>query len=427
MSVPTGQRPRAPACLDFLRDVGEQVSAQVPEQLLSNIWSHYSWLIDGAGNSGDQAALIRGALGAIAVAARRRPGDEAVLRTIENVIDGTSKGAGVALRSERLDLIRAADPGDLTAAPRGAYLERIYELYIKLGDKNAALVALRGAIEADPTKPGLYEKIAQLHFLLGNEALASNFNAAQSEYQSSIAAQQKCVELAPQDQTQRHKLWQRHIDIADAAQGSGATESRPRIDFAQAQYRRASELLQQEITRSPTDDTLYTELFNVIGWQFTLDWGSNDRAGAWAAYQNGIAAAQKAVDLQPDKPDYWQLLQAAHLDVGLSVSYWEDADAPWRARARAALRAAADASRKSIEKDPELPKLKGYFEQIATSLSAAAELMEKDSLRDDAARAYVEACAALDHASALTVETTAKSKDTDEIQALRQRCAANRH
>ena len=53
--------------------------------------------------------------------------------------------------------------------------------------------------------------------------------------------------------------------------------------------------------------------------------------------------------------------------------------------------------------------------------------MEKDSLHDDAARAYVEACAALDHAAALTVGTTAKAKDTDDMRALRQRCAANRH
>jgi len=427
MSVPPGQRSRAPACLDFLRNVDEQVSATIPEQLLANIWGHYTWLIDGAEKPGDKVALIRSALGAIGVAARRRPGDEAILKTIDDAIQGTSSGTGATLRSERLDLIRAADPGALTAARRGAYLEKMHDLYIKLDDKNAAAVALRGAIEADATAPRLYDKSAQLHFLLGKDALASNFGVAQSEYQSSIAAQQKCVELAPQDQTQRRKLWRRHIDIADAATGSGTTKSRPRIDFAQAQYRRASELLQHEITLSPGNDTLYTELFDLIGWQFTLDWDSMDRAGAWAAYQNGIAAAGKAIDLQPNKTDYWQLLQSAHLDVGLSVSYWEEADAPWRARARAALQAAADASRKSIEKDPELPKLRGYFEQIATSLAVAAGLMEKDSLRDDAARAYVEACAALDHAAALTVGTTPNSKDTDEIRALRQRCAANRH
>ena len=135
-------------------------------------------------------------------------------------------------------------------------MERLHDLYLDktLGDKNAALVALRGAIEADPTKLRLYEKSAQLHFLLGKDALASNFNAAQSEFQNSIAAQQKCVELTPQDQPKRRNLWQRHIDIAEAATGSGAPESRPRIDFAQAQYRRASELLQHEITLSPRED-----------------------------------------------------------------------------------------------------------------------------------------------------------------------------
>ena len=429
MLISPEQRPRAPACLDFLRNVNEQVAAQVPEQLLANIWSHYTWLIEGTKDSADQVALIRSALGAITVAVRHRPGDEAILGTVESAIHGTSTGAGAALRSERFDLTRAAGPGDLTGAARGAYLERVHDLYLDktLGDQNAALVALRGAIEADPTMPRLYEKSAQLHFLLGKDALASNFNAARSEFQSSIAAQQKCVELTPQDQPQRRKLWQRHIDIAKAATGSGAPESRPRIDFAQAQYRRASELLQQEITRNPKDDALYTDLFELIGWQFTLDWDSKDRAGAWAAYQNGIAAAQKAIDLQPDKSDYWHLLESAHSAVGLSISYWEEADAPWRARGRAAFRAATEASRKSIEKDPELPKLRGYFEEIAASHAAAAELMEKDSLRDDAARAYVEACAALDHAAALTVGTTAKSKDTDEMRALRQRCAANRH
>jgi tetratricopeptide (TPR) repeat protein len=239
------------------------------------------------------------------------------------------------------------------------------------------------------------------------------------------------VELAPGDQARRRLLWQRHIDIGNAVKGGRPTESKQRVDFAQVQYARASELLQHEIKQSPSDDTLYRDLFNLIGWQFSVDWNSRDRAGAWDAYQSGIATAQKAIDLQPDRPDYWHLLQEAHLGVGLSVSYWDEADAIWRARARGALRAAADASRKSIEKDPELPKLRGYFEEIATSLGAAAKLMEKDSLRDDATRTYAEACAALDHAAALTpAAATAKTKPSDndeDIRALKQRCAAGRH
>jgi tetratricopeptide (TPR) repeat protein len=429
MTVRPEQRPRATECLEFTRNVEEQVKAPAPESLTSNIWNNYTWLEDGAATSGDKVALYRNVLRVLAIAVGRRPGDEENLDTVENAIQGTSGATEAALRTERLNLVRAAAPGELTGVRRGSYLERVHDLYVKLNDKNAALVELRRAIDANPAEPRLYEKSAQLHFLLGQDLLASNFQAAQSEYQSSIEAQQKCVELAPGDQARRRSLWQRHIDIGNAVKGVRPPESKQRVDFAQAQYARASELLQHEIKQSPSDDTLYKDLFNLIGWQFRVDWDSRNRAGAWEAYQNGITAAQKAIDLQPNKPDYWHLLQEAHLGVGLSVSYWDEANADWRTRARAALQAAADASRKSIEKDPELPKLRGYFEEIATSLGAAAKLMEKDSLRDDAARTYAEACSALDHATALTPAAAAKTKsnDSDDIRALKQRCAAARH
>jgi tetratricopeptide (TPR) repeat protein len=427
LSVPAESRPRAKECQTFIQEVAEQVKAPLPGQRVSDIWNHYTWLEDKAANQADKAALYRSGLNMMAVAVGHRPGDEDILKAVEAAIEDTSSfEAGI--RPERLNLVRAADPGGLTGVRRGAYLERVHDLYRKLDDKNAALVALRGAIDANPTEPRLYQKSADLHFSLGQAALASNFRAAQSEFQSSIAAQAKCVGLAPQDPIQRGKLWQRHIDVGKAVSGSDNTpKERQRIDFAQAQYSQASTLLQHEIVSRPKDDKLYTNLFDLIGWQFTLDWNTRDHDGAWQAYQSGIAAAQKAVDLQPDKSDYWHLLQEAHYDVGVSVSYWDDADAAWRTRARAALRAAADASRKSIEKDPELPKIKSYFEEIATSLAAAAELMEKDSMREDAARTFAEACVALDHATALTTaEAAAKTKDSEGMQALRQRCSGSR-
>jgi tetratricopeptide (TPR) repeat protein len=427
LTVSADLRPRASECLNFVQDVEERVKVPLPAPLVSNIWIHFASLETGATKQIDKAELYRSGMEMIGVAVRRRPGDGEILEAVDAAIRDTSDSVGSTLRSERLNLVRAADPGELTGAQRGDYLEKIHDFYIKLDDLNAALVALRGAIEANPTERRLYQKSADLHFRIGKGALASNLVLAQSEFQSSITAQKKCTELALGDRAERDKLWKRHIAIGDAVKGDDTPTERRRINFAQTQYNQASGLLQHEITVRPEEDALYQDLFNLIGRQFRLDWDTQERAGAWKAYQRGIAAAQKAIDLQPDKPDYWHLLQVAHSGVGLTVSGWDEADAMWRARARAALRAAADASRKTIEKSPELPKLEIYFEEIATSLAADAELMEKDSMREEAARTYGEACVALNHATALTTaEAAAKSKDTEEMQALRQRCSGGR-
>jgi tetratricopeptide (TPR) repeat protein len=426
LSVSAEQRPGARECLDFVRSVGEQVKAPSPF-LVSAIWSEYTALAQNAANEGDKAAVYRSGFDMMRIALRHRPGDQDILQAAETALNDTSDPVALALRSERLDLVRAADPGNLPGIQRSDYLERVHDLYIKLDDRNAALAALRGAMEANPTQPRLYQKSADLHFSLGETALAADFRVAQSEFQKSIIAQQKCADLAPGDKTQRDNLWNRYIRIGDAVKGGDTPKERPRILFAQAQYSRASALLQHEITVRPKEGALFAELFELIGRQFNLDWDTQNHDGAWRAYQSGIAAAQKAVDLQPDKPDYVHLPEEAHSFVGLSVSQWPDADAVWRERARAALRAAADASRKSIEKDPELPKIRSYFEEIATSLAVAAELMEKDSMREEAARTYAEACVALDHATALTTaEAASKTKDSEGMRELRQRCSGAR-
>ncbi len=341
-----------------------------------------------------------------------------------SAIHGTATGAGAALRSERLDLVRAAGPGDLTGAARGAYLERVHDLYLDktLGDKNAALMALRGAIEADPTTCGSMRK-----------ALNCIFSSARTRSPlASTPPSRSSKARSPPSKS----AWSSHLKIRHNVASFGSDTSispTPQRAAARPHRGRASILPRRSIAArqnccskrsraAPRTDALYTDLFQLIGWQFT--WTGTPRIAPvhGRPIRTGSQLRRRPLICNPTSRTTGICWSPAHSAVGLSISYWEEADAPWRARARAALRAATDASRKSIEKDPELPKLRGYFEEIAASHAAAAELMEKDSLRDDAARAYVEACAALDHAAALTVGTTAKSKDTDEMRALRQRC-----
>jgi tetratricopeptide (TPR) repeat protein len=202
----------------------------------------------------------------------------------------------------------------------GLVHQRIGDILRSQGGQEKALAAykksedaLRQAIELKKEDAGHWNRL----FLLFYDGIAPmrkekrDQTGALNAYREALAAIEKAVALEPKYSVYQENIGLVHQRIGDILRSQGGQEK------ALAAYKKSEDALRQAIKLKKEDAGHWNRLFLLFyDGIASLHTEQKDQAGALNAYREALAAAEKAVALEPKKPVYHSNLSSVHQQIG---------------------------------------------------------------------------------------------------------------